>query len=67
MTIPRDPISQGKSDWLNYNQKKTEVKENKVLDAANQEEKAKIIEKKKEEQKLPPKAPHNPNGGMQLG
>jgi hypothetical protein len=67
MTIPKDPISQGKSDWLNYSQKKTEIKENKVLDAENQENKVKIIEKKKEEQKLPPKAPHNPNGGMQLG
>ncbi len=63
----KDPMTHGKNDWLNYTQKRAEVKENKELDKKNQEDRVKVLEKKKEEKKGPPKAPHNPNGGIQLG
>jgi hypothetical protein len=61
----QDPINKGKSDWLNYQGKIDQVREDRKLDKEHQEKVAKSQLAKREARKPQPK--NNPNGGFTLG
>ena len=53
----QDELTKGKSDWMNYQQKKSQIKDDRKLDQEHNENIA-----KRKLRKQP-----NPNGGIQLG
>jgi plasmid maintenance system antidote protein VapI len=62
MARNKDALGQGKDDWMNMQNKKKQIKEDRVEDAANNEEIAKKITEKREKRKV-----REPGEGFQLG
>lgn len=62
MARNKDEVGKGKDDWLDYQNKLKEIKQNKVDDVENQKKKVEVLEKRKLAKKPSPNA-----GGFQLG
>jgi len=58
----KDEIGKGKDDWMDYVNKRKQIKEDRVEDKKNQEKKIKAVEKVREKRKTKPEG-----GGFQLG
>lgn len=65
MAVNKDELGKGKDDWMNYQKKLQEIKQNKVDDKAHQEEVAKkAAERAAKKGTKPTKVPGQ---GFQLG
>jgi hypothetical protein len=62
MAVNKDEVGKGKDDWMNYQNKLKEIKQNKIDDVENQKKKAEVLEKRKLARK-----PSPGQGGFQLG
>lgn len=51
MSLNKDELSKGKDDWLNYQQKRNQIKEDRVADKEHNEEVAKKMEQKRTKRK----------------
>jgi hypothetical protein len=62
MARNKDELGKGKDDWMNMQNKKKQIKEDKIADVQNNEEIAKKLEEKRAKRKV-----REPGEGFQLG